>query len=77
MGIRVSDRWLEGRAILEQAVQDIDRFPDAAGDKVAEERNIRIANMMIGLSERPNYAKERYLAFVIIGARSINLRIIQ
>ena len=58
VGIGVQNRRLESRAILEQAVQDIDGFPDAAGDKVAEERNIRIANMMIGLSEQPSYAKE-------------------
>ena len=48
MGIGVQGIRLEGREIHEQAIEDIDRFPDATGDEVVEQGHLGIANMMIG-----------------------------
>ena len=39
---------LEIGLILEQAVQDIDRLPDPTGNKVTEEGDIGVRNVMIG-----------------------------
>lgn len=47
LGIGVEGVGLDLGAVLEEAVQDIDRFPDPAGDKVAKERDIAVRNMVV------------------------------
>ena len=49
---------LKLRLIFEQAIENVNRFPNPTGNKVAEQGNIRVANVMVGLSERPSYVKE-------------------
>ena len=48
MGIGKERVGLQGGEIFEQAIQDIDRFPHPARDEVAEQRDIRITDVMIG-----------------------------
>ena len=58
MGIGVQHIGAQGGQIFEQAIQDIDGFPHPARDEVTKEGDIRITNVMVGLSEQPSYAKE-------------------
>jgi len=58
MGIGMEGVGLERGLVFEQAIEDVHRFPDTAGNEVAEQRDIGITDMVGGLSQRPNYAKE-------------------
>jgi hypothetical protein len=62
---------LDVRGVLEQPIENIDGFPHSARDKVAEQGDIGVGDVIVALSEQPSYAKEIDLAFVIIDVRSI------
>src|SRR6267378_3979378 len=48
MGVGMQGIGLESGRVFEQAIQNIDRFPDPAGNEVAEQGDIRVANMRVG-----------------------------
>lgn len=47
MGVRVNGVRLQHRFVPEQAVQNVDSFPDATGDKAAEESHVGVRNVMV------------------------------
>ena len=47
MRIGVQRVGLQGRVVLEQAIQNIDRFPHPTGDEVAEQRDVRVTDMVV------------------------------
>ena len=48
MGVGMQGIGLESGRVFEQAIQNIDRFPDPAGHEVAEQGDRRVANMRGG-----------------------------
>jgi len=44
----VNGRGLDRRAVANQAIQDVNRFPDATRNEMTEEQDVCIAHMMIG-----------------------------
>src|SRR6266851_3838850 len=46
--ICVNGCGFDGGAIANESIQNIDRFPDPTGNEVAEEKDVRIADMVIG-----------------------------
>jgi hypothetical protein len=47
---------LDLRAVFQKAVQDVDGFPDAAGDEGCEQRNIAVGDVVIGDAAIPAVA---------------------
>ena len=47
MRIGIQGVGLQGGVVLEQAIENVDRFPHAAGDEVAEQGDIRITDMVV------------------------------
>jgi hypothetical protein len=47
---------VEDRPILEQSVQDVDRFPDPTGDEVAEQGYVGIGDVVVGDATVPAVA---------------------
>src|SRR5712691_5031620 len=45
LGIGVEHLRLDIRRVLQQAIEDVDRFPDPTGDKVAKQRDISIGDV--------------------------------
>ena len=58
MRIGIQGVGLEGRVVLEQPIENIDRFPHPAGNEAAEQGDVGVGDMIITLSEQPSYAKE-------------------
>ena len=58
---------LKVRRVLQQSVQEVDAFPYAAGNELAEERNIGVGNMVIrdaAVTTVPNVARRNEVLFV-------------
>ncbi len=48
MGIRVESVGLKLGFIFEQAIEDVNRFPYATGNKMAKQGDVRVANVVVG-----------------------------
>jgi hypothetical protein len=44
LGVRMERLWLDIRGILQETIQNVDRFPDATRDKVTEQRDIGVSS---------------------------------
>ncbi len=47
MGVAVHSFGLNLRLVLEQTIEDVDRFVDAAGNEVTEQRNVGIRDVVV------------------------------
>src|SRR5215813_2129578 len=48
MRIRIQSIGLEDRMVLEQPIENIDRFPHPAGDEVAKQGDVRVTDVVVG-----------------------------
>ena len=48
LGVGMQSVGLDFRLVLQQPVQDMDGFPDAAGDEAGEERNVAVGDVVVG-----------------------------
>ncbi len=77
MGIGMEGVGLERGLVFEQAIEDVHRFPDTAGNEVAEQRDIGITDMVVGDATKTAIAdmpRAQQIVFAQLHMRTIRNR---